>query len=48
MGQSLFYSHESRSELVDHVRQAGFSTWELNERSVAGETFLWVTAKAPG
>lgn len=46
MGASLFYSHTTRDALMAQLRDANFDVVEAVEREIAGETFLWVTARA--
>jgi cyclopropane fatty-acyl-phospholipid synthase-like methyltransferase len=45
MGQELYYSHVTPSELVAQLDAAGLELVEARERSLGGETFLWVTAR---
>ena len=46
MGRELYYSHATPSELVAQLHAAGLELVEARERSLGGETFLWVTARA--
>jgi len=48
MGQELYYSHVTRPELDAQLVAAGFSVIEARERSIGGETFLWVTSGVSG
>jgi cyclopropane fatty-acyl-phospholipid synthase-like methyltransferase len=46
MGRELYYSHVTPSELVAQLDAAGLELVEARERSLGGETFLWVTARS--
>lgn len=48
MGRELYYSHVTRPELDAQLVAAGFSVIEARERSIGGETFLWVTSGVSG
>jgi cyclopropane fatty-acyl-phospholipid synthase-like methyltransferase len=47
MGQSLYYSHTTPEELCDQLAGAGLPVVQALERTIGGETFLWVTAQCP-
>lgn len=46
LGQALFYSHVTPDEVRQQLADAGFTGIEAVERSIGGEEFLWVTARA--
>lgn len=46
MGTDLFYSHTTPEVLYQQLRDSNFHVVEGVERTIAGETFLWVTAQA--
>jgi len=46
LGQNLYYSHKSPSSLHNDLKNAGFEIQSADYRTIGGETFLWVTAKA--
>lgn len=46
LGTTLFYSHTTPDNLYAQLREAGFEVVEGAERTITGETFLWVTAQA--
>ncbi|MDP4013865.1 MAG: methyltransferase domain-containing protein [Candidatus Nanopelagicales bacterium] len=43
MGQQLFYSHTTPEELRAQLDAAGLDVVDAQDRTIAGETFLWVT-----
>lgn len=45
MGQELFYSHTTKKELREQLSKAGLKVVRAKDRSIGGETFMWVTAK---
>lgn len=45
MGHELYYSHVTPDELSAQLAKAGLELVEAKERTIGGETFLWVTAK---
>lgn len=46
MGTDLFYSHTTPEALYAQLRDCNFDVVKGVERTIAGETFLWVTARA--
>ena len=47
MGQDLFYSHTTPEKLSEQLRGAGLAVEAAVYRTIADETFLWVTACKP-
>lgn len=47
MGEDLFYSHTTPSELGAQIQAAGLRLEEARERDIGGERFLWITACRP-
>lgn len=47
MGQSLFYSHMEPEQLRRVLVQTGLDVTGWQYRDIGGETFLWVTVRAP-
>ena len=44
MGRTLFYSHTTPPKLKDQLTRAGFKIQHMTPETIAGETFLWITA----
>lgn len=47
MGHDLPYSHGTPEELATQLRDAGLDLVEMSERTIGGETMLWVTVRRP-
>ncbi len=45
MGESLYYSHLSLSDLRKTLQMIGFTIEQLDHKSIGGETFLWITVR---
>jgi SAM-dependent methyltransferase len=45
MGERLYYSHERPDELWHTLSDVGFDIVSAEDRSIGGETFLWVTVR---
>jgi len=48
MGHDLPYSHGTPEELATQLRDAGLDLVEMSERTIGGESMLWVTVRRPG
>jgi len=48
MGYDLPYSHGTPEELAAQLCDAGFDLVEMSERTIGGESMLWVTVRRPG
>ncbi len=47
LGEELFYSHKTPEALHEDLTAAGFCVESESNRTIAGETFLWVTVSKP-
>ena len=47
MGQPLYYSHTTPEKLAAQIEAAGLVMDDARYRTIADETFLWVTVRKP-
>ncbi len=45
MGSPLYYAHEEPQTLQDTLKEIGYRNIRLTHKTIAGETFLWVSAQ---